>query len=339
MALVTTIAEIKAVLPNMSNLSQNANIPNMDKAAWKYIIPLLGKPFYDDLQTKYTGSSLSAGELILLKHIQLPLVAYAYLDNSGLLHATITDSGVRRTSTSDMPTVYKWEFDELMNTIRTAALDGVEMLLDYLFANKVSYALWTAGPAYSIISNRIIKTGKEFSEQYVLFHPYRTFWKLLPIMKDAEELYMTAPIGRDLLNWVRSQDAIVVDDNGANVDVKEFFKKAAAFFTIYMATRHLPVRFNEEGFTVATPAGTENPEYVGRTNANALQVENKGKEAKREGENYLAKAVEYLQRIYAGEFAGVFTGFTAAYNNGPLAAAATAEPYDNGNSRRKIFRF
>jgi hypothetical protein len=345
MPLVKTVAEVKQVLPNLSKLSNNAVLPNFDRAAWKYIIPVIGKELYADLQTKYDGEDLlSADELILLGHIRTALVAFAYTDNSGLLQATITDSGARRITTNEMPTLYRWEFEELMNAIKTIANDGIEILLEYLFKNKADWALWTASAAYQRINGRLIKSGLEFSKAYVLHQPFRTYWKLIPFITDVEELYLSNALGRDLLQFIRTQDAVVVDDNGADVDVLDFLKRSVANYTVLMASHKLSVRFGDDGFTVVSNGDVENKEYVGRTAAAAEEVQRLGREAEREGRNYLAKAIDYLKQIGAGDFDGDFdseflTAYTTAFATSPLYAAASAEPYDNGNGRRVIFRF
>lgn len=344
MPLVKTVAEVKQVLPNLSKLSNNALLPNFDRAAWKYIIPIIGKELYADLQTKYDDETLSADELVLMGHIRTALVAFAYVDSSGLLQATITDGGTRRISTNEMPTLYKWEFDELMTSIRNIANDGVEILLDYLFTNKADWALWTASEAYQRINGRLIKSGLDFSRLYVLYQPFRTYWKLVPFIQDVEELYLANALGRDLLKFIRTLEAIVVDDNGADVDVLDFLKRSVANYTVLMASSKLTVRFSENGFTVLSNGDVDSKEYAGRTTAAALEVERIGKEAEREGRNYLGKAIDYLKQIAAGDFNDDFeseflTAYTSAFSTSPLYAAASAEPYDNGNGRRVIFRF
>lgn len=347
MALVKTVAQVKEVLPNLSKLSNSAVLPNMDRAAWKYIIPIIGKELYDDLHTKYNAPSptLTDAENELLGFIRTPLVAFAYVDNSGLLQATISDSGARRISTNEMPTLYKWEFDELINAIRTIANDGIEMLLDYLFNNKADFPLWTGSDTYQRITGRLIKSGLDFSKLYVLYQPFRTYWKLLPFMQDVEELYLANSLGRDLLKFIRAQEAVIVEDNGADVDVLDFLKRSVANYTILMATRKLTVRFGEDGFTVLSNGDMDSKEYAGRTAAAAAEVARIGREAEREGRNYLQKAIDYLKQIGGGEFDSDFSpeflsDFASAFANSPLYAA-TNNPvtYDKGNGRRSIFRF
>jgi hypothetical protein len=61
MALIKTIAEIKAVLPRLvSNLSDTSLLPNFDRAEEKYLVPVTGRDLYNDIKTKYDAPHLPA---------------------------------------------------------------------------------------------------------------------------------------------------------------------------------------------------------------------------------------------------------------------------------------
>jgi hypothetical protein len=171
MALLTTVIELRKQLPRLlSSLSDNANLPNIEKAQRKYLQKILGKALIHDLETKYEATNLSGLEQELVTLIQLPLSAYAVMDDLAFIQSMITDSGIRTPSTDKMQAAHRWEYNELKNTLQDYAMDGIEQLLDFLYDNKASFALWTASNEFKAIDNLLVKTGTDFSKQYPLYH-------------------------------------------------------------------------------------------------------------------------------------------------------------------------
>lgn len=341
MALLKTIAEIRAVIPRLSKLSDTANLPNVDKAGRMHIKPIIGKELYDDLNTKFNTGTPSANELLLIKNIQLPLAAFTLLDDLAFLHTTITDSGIRTSSTDTLQAAHRWEYLELKEALINYATDGIELLLQYLYENKDLWALWTASAAFKEIDNFLIKTGIDFSKQYPLFQPLRTFWSLKPVLEDVEENYLATQLGRDLLAFVKTQSEIIITGDGGQIDVIKLLKKATAHLSIKHACDQMAVRFDENGFTIMVAGGDkDNSSQGSRAPADGYDVCKKMEAANREGQNYLTKATKYLVGIANGVYDNSFgSDFNTAFDKSPLKIDPNAQPYTNGNSRRKIFRF
>lgn len=303
-----------------------------------HILQLLGKELYGDLETKYNSDTLNNNEQELLKNVQLPLSSFALLDDLAFMHTIITDSGVRTASTDKMEAAHRWEFRELQNALINYAVDGIELLLAYLYDTRATWQLWTDSSEFKELDSFLIKTGTDFKKYYPLFQPLRTYWSLRPIMQDVEENYLTPALGRDLLAWVKTQENIIITADGGEVDVKKIIKRAAAQFTIKNACEVLPVRFDENGFTVVTPGGSvDSATNDGRQSAD---VSTKLNAANREGQNNLSRSTAYLVNIANGLYNVDFgNDFTTAFDNSPLKTDPNKKPYTNGNERRKIFRF
>lgn len=340
MALIKTIAELRALIPRVSKLSDAANLPNMDKAAWKYIIPLIGQDLYDDLQTKYDDSTLSANETKLLKLIQLPLAAGAIFDELPYMHTLITDNGIRTPETNQMRAAQKWEYNYLKAGLVATIVEGQEMLLNFLFLNKPDWALWTDSDAYKVYTRYLIRNGLEFDMLYKLKDPMRTFQLLKPIMDDVDEMYLATRLGRSLLAWLKTQSNVIVQENGGEVDILSMLKKSMAHFTVKHACSQQQVLFTDAGFTVPIK-DVDIPGAEGVTQANLEAIAQKMEVANREGQNYLTKAVMYIKALAEADPGSIPAGFTAAFEQSPLyvAPGVITEAITNGNERRKgVFR-
>ncbi|THU34252.1 hypothetical protein FAM09_24855 [Niastella caeni] len=342
MALIKTIAEIRAVIPRLSRLSDTANLPNVDKAGRMHIMPLLGNGQYSALNTKYNSATpLTADEQELLKNIQLPLSAFALLDDLAFMHTIITDSGIRTAGSDKMEAAHRWEFRELQNALMSYATDGIELLLGYLFETKDKWAQWTESNEFKELDSFLIKTGTDFKRYYPLFQPLRTYWTLRPIMQEVEENYLAPALGRDLLAWVKTQDEIIITADGGEVDVKKILKRSLAQFTIKHAGETMAVQFDENGFTTLAFRGSlDSPTSDGRVAASANDLVGKLDAANREGQNNLSRSTTYLVNIANGMYNVDFgDDFANAFDSSPLKTDPNKEPYTNGNERRKIFRF
>ncbi|MGN6416876.1 MAG: DUF6712 family protein, partial [Pseudobacter sp.] len=282
--LIKTIAELKAMIPRLSQLSNTSNLPNFSKAGRKYIKPVLGAALYKSLDDKYNSSdALTEKETDLLKAVQLPLAALTLLDDLPFIHTIITDNGIRTATSQSMETAHKWEVAMLKDGLMEYAADGMEQLLNYLFDNKEEWTEWTDSNEYKELNDFLIKSGSEFQKYYPLKHPLRTYWALRPIMSNVDDNYLLPTFGGDLLAWLKSEGSVMVRTKDGLQDVVLLLKKAVAYFTIKHAGEHMAVQFDRTGFTV--PVQTpEDPEQEGSTSATRSELKFKVDAADREGQ-------------------------------------------------------
>lgn len=320
-------------------------MPNMDRAGWKYIVPIIGQLQYDNLNAAYNdvAPALSADQTALLRHIQLPLAAGALFDELPFMHTQITDNGIRTPELDGMRASQRWEYQYLKDALYKSIEEGQEILLEFLYSNIAQFPDWTGSDQYKRISNLVINNSREFDRLYKLRQPIRTFWSMESILSDVEENYLISRLGRDLLAWIKLQSKIEVTENGALVNVKEFVLKAAALFTIKCACEQRKVIFDHFGFTMPTGNDVEVPAVEAMTDADIRGIYEKSQAANRDGQNYLAKAAYYLKGIANGEFEDDEFGeeFNIAFERSPLYVPPgyVREVLTNGNERRKgVFR-
>lgn len=331
MALIKTMAEIRAVIPRLSNVTDKANLPNVHKAGLLHIMPIIGTELYRDLDAKYNSvGPLTDPEVALLKAIQLPLAAFAILDDLSFIHSTITDNGIRTASSANMDAAHRWEYMELRQTLETYAADGIELLLSYLEETQVNWPLWTNSKAFKALSSLYVRTGSDFMLYYPIAQPFRTFWLLKPIITEVEENYLVSELGRPLTKWMKMQDNIMVDEQ----DIQWLAKSAIANLTIKHAGEKLRIQFSDAGFYFPTNANKDDSRTDTNAPASAADIRLKMEAADRDGQNYLRRAAKILTAYYKS---GAGTPeFRVAYEAGPLAKSTGT--VTSGNESRSIFR-
>lgn len=336
MALIRTAAEAKASLPRvLSNLGNNANLPDFQAAELKYLVPLIGYTQYSDIEGKINADpveAMSDQETALLPYLRRVVAFFAYLDDMGTDNAKITDSGIRTTESANLPRVFGWQYKELKNTLQAKAYDAVEVLLRFLFENKDDYPEWVGSEEYSSLNNLLIKTGTDFDAHYRLYQPMRTFYALKVLIDEVQEDFLKPGIGEDLLNYFKEEASLDEDEK----PILKLLKKATAYMTIKKACQHYTVRFDSNGFTI-TNSDQENPETAGRSQADVTLFEMKMNACESDALTYLTKAKKAMATLRPDSGN---TGFTDAYDAGPLASYdIIAATRDRKNDVRKGFRF
>lgn len=329
MALIKTIGEIKEVLPKLvSSISEASLKPNFDRTEEKYIVPVTGRTLYNTLVAAYNANTLSAEQTKLVKHLRLVIAAYAYKDELGLSVLTIGDGGVKKNNTGNTP-VYGWEVQRLENTLLETALDGMEVLLNYLFDNKASYAEWTASEPYSKIKTLLIRTATDFTDQYTLFRPQRSYFVMKSVLKDTQFLFIEKTIGAALLTYLRDKEA----PTSAEKTCIELLKKSLAFYTVMKACRHFSVSFSDGGFTIMGEKSSNGMDNGQGPDLELLQM--KMNECDKEGSAYLELARTELVALYSAD--GATSEFKTAFEAGDLVNFIARADRTSGNESRKIF--
>lgn len=330
MALIKTIQEVKALIPNfVSNLSNPASLPNFDNSDTEVLIPIVGQQFYDTIQAAYNDNTLTDDQRIILKLMQMVSVTHGYADGLALGHITISDTGAKKFQPKDTTPVAKWEFEKAQRALLNLAWRSADALIAHLYETKP--AEWLLSDAYKESSGLLIKTGAEFNKLYGLRFPYITFFRIRHRIADSQTLYLKDILSESLLKYF-------IDDNIVTAMTQQSFylKKALAYFTIAMCCRHDNVSFGPEGFTVLHQV--DDNTFGSRTQAPGLDVDMKARASEQEANNFLNRA-RYEMAVYYG-LVDADIAFKDLIDESPLYNYVVPQLQKSGNERRSgIFRF
>lgn len=287
MALIKTIQEVKEhVRVNFAN--GNSSLPNMDRAERKFILPLIGKDLYEEVNNQYQGGAPSDPIKELLKRIQAAIAPLAYYLELPLINTQITDIGLQKSVTAQLQPVFKHDFYKVMATLHDQGMDELEVLLEFLEENKGDYPAWISSAAYTEYRRLLVKTGKEFSDIYTLVHPRRCYLLLRPTVATVQEKYLAATVGAEFLAELVNKAAPTEEEK----HVIELLKKALVFLTVLQSTGLLAVRLTEAGFTVqSSDAELGDPS---RMAADAQSLRWLADNTEKTGNSYLTAASRYL---------------------------------------------
>jgi hypothetical protein len=323
MPLITSIQQVKQVL-RIASVDSDSSLPDIAEAEYTHIIPKIGKPLFNEILAAYVGNTLTSIQAQLLLKIQKPLAAFAYYDDLAMQHAMITDAGVRRTTTDNMPSAFRWEFDGVKDALAIKASQGMEALLEWLEDNKASFPIYTSSQAYTDRNRFLIKSAHDFNEYYRIDQKFRTYHALLTTMDDVEQLYINSLIGTAFFAQLKASAATTLEK-----EVVGYLKKAICHFTIHHAFEKQTVTMTEKGPSIydryADRGGSDRAQPTADMmtfTMNALQ---------RDGQTYLKKAKKILDTNASGS---VF----ATYFASDFYTSPTTERVDH-NKGRGFFTF
>lgn len=139
------------------NISQSRRtfrklIPSMLKANLRYIVPILGKPFYNELLVQLKEGTLTDKNKEILPHIQEVICHYALWHAIPHLAVMIEEDGIFVLSSTDGMNTKNLAHEERLQDLKESsnndAVQAVTFLKNYLYVNIEHFPLWKSHGNY-----------------------------------------------------------------------------------------------------------------------------------------------------------------------------------------------
>ena len=200
MSLFKTIAELKQHITLDVNMSFATMVPFITDAEKQYIIPIIGQPLYDLINSQYNGAGLDANNLLLMPYIQKPLAYYAQLLSVNEITVSVGDQGIRENNQGDfsMPAP-RWKQEKLELQVMSKADRQADTLLEYLegHATGAVYPLWFNDAVLNTKMSGVIVYNTTIASRYIeINNSRRMFLRLKKYIKDIEGSIIKKLIGK-----------------------------------------------------------------------------------------------------------------------------------------------
>lgn len=171
--IITTIDQIKAVLTNITTDIDYSEFEPFIKSAEYWIDKeVLGSTIYRNIEDE----TITDPKLLRLVHNVIILKAYeSAIPSMDLIQ---TSSGFGVVSDKNRAPASKNRVDRLIDQNKIRLNAETEWLIDYLEDTATYHTDWKSSPAYSLLSNCLINTAREF-KRYVKFAGTRNDFLLL----------------------------------------------------------------------------------------------------------------------------------------------------------------
>jgi hypothetical protein len=288
--------------------------PTLRIVEQKYILTVLGKELYEELDTAYTAATNESSLSVRLKNLLTqcrmvagPMFCVMYAPKSDVL---LSDSGMQRTETTNNKTAYQYQGTKFIEANLREAEDATELLLQFLEINKVDYPTWVNSDQFKEYKILFIKTGGAFDTFFPSASPQRNYFAMRQKMIDVEQIHIKKMLGSTLYTDLKTKD-VAGTTSEKEKELLFKIKKAVANLTVAFAIPFLNVKINAEGLSVMASASfsTNDAQNVRQ------QVMDKSLSSFREaclttGQEWIKEAQEYLTANQS-DFTS-WTGFTTA---------------------------
>ncbi len=325
MNIFTSINQIKELTDVNIGVNFNSLKSTLRLAGRKYIRPLIGDALMTKAETiaaSATPTPLEAAYLRQMREALAPLALALYIPRS---EAAITDSGVRRGGTNEMPGAYKYQVQAVVKSYEDDGLEALEEVLTFLELHKSVFTEWATSEQRNKYNALAIRSGNEFNEYYTLLRPHLSYNTLLPHIYNTEVLTMMRIFGNTFSHLKDKQAAGTI--NSEERHALALIKYAIANLSISNGVSSLNVRIDDNGISVLSNSTDSSQDGVSKREAasdNALslllrQTKDTAKQYIEEARRYLdANATSTLFEEWYNDLLSRVSDTGTGYNNNQL---------------------
>lgn len=296
-----TDEDVKANIVCNGKYDSSVLNPFLGSVDRRYIIPVLGRDFYREIE-KYGASSQQNSDVLseILTLVQRIRVLLAFELGYDQLVVNINSFGIYRPESESQKTLYGYQERNLREGLKAEGINAVEDLLEILESNINDELLtvWADSEVCLKLKSLLINTAKEFTTYYA---PLQNSRLVFLNMISSQEFIIETVI-RPLLPPEKFDFIVeLIKDRDILKHPQEFkllgkINKALAFLTVADAIETLGARYNDRGLMFAESESAENAQNKSSDERSKAVAKN----VKRKGDSYLSILREYLSSIGVG---------------------------------------
>ena len=203
--------EIREFVPVSSSSDFDSVTPHIANAERDYLIPIIGIDMYERLIVFYetefvedlTEVEQKSAELLHL--VQSSVIHIAYWIGFDLLNSHISDGGFKRTESTSVKGLFKYQEENLKTYFRTNGFNGLDIVLQYLETNSSEFDEFSESPACTLLKSAFIPTTDIFNELVFINNSRLTFLRMKSHMQLIEDTEISTILGPTAFSFVKSE--------------------------------------------------------------------------------------------------------------------------------------
>lgn len=193
--------EIREFVPVSSSSDFDSVAPHIANAERDYLIPVIGTAMYEKLMVFYktefyeviTEAEQKTAELLHL--VQSAVIHIAYWIGFDLLNSHISDGGFKRTESTSVKGLFKYQEENLKTYFRTNGFNCLDTVLQYLETNSSYFGEFSESPSFTLLKSAFIPTTDIFNELIFINKSRLTFLRMKAHMQLIEDTEISTILG------------------------------------------------------------------------------------------------------------------------------------------------
>jgi len=245
--------EIRKYIPVNSSSDFDSLAPHIANAERDYLIPVIGQEMYNQLLSYYNevnGDPYSpagegkVGKLLCL--VQSAVLHLSYWIGYDLLNVEVTDSGFRRTESTSVKGLWKYQDENLRGYFRIYGFNGIDTVLQYLEDNISDFPAFEGSPEYTIQKSSFIPSTLIFDRIVYIHRSRLTFLRMKPHMQLVEDTEIATILGPVAFDYMKTQIASDPPDQKV-VKLLEYIRKPIAYLASALLMEESGADLNDNG--------------------------------------------------------------------------------------------
>ena len=274
----TFLEQVKVFIPASAATSKERLWPFIEAAERKYILPLLGRELYDDLQLFSASDSGWSGEgedivksTELLRLVRLSETNLAYFIGFDILNSRISDQGFQRAETENFKGLYKYQEENVRTYFKDTGYNGLDDILQYLEDYMEYFPEWENSASYTLRQSSILKDTKTFDGICAINGSRLIFLRLQPFINQVMDIDIRNVLGADIYDAL--QDELnSLGSGGDYLALAAEIKKPLAFLSAALLVKntgtitdkglYFESRSGSADSVTLTPGGVDSSNYA-----------------------------------------------------------------------------
>jgi len=203
--------EIRTFLSVSASSEFDIVAPHIANAERDYLVPVIGAGLYDRLTAFYNAGFPDGLDEVhektaqLLIFVQSAVIHIAYWIGFDVLNSVITDTGFKRTESTTVKGLYKYQEENLKNYLRTSGFNGLDTVLQYLEINLDDFEEFSASPAFSLLKTSFIPTTYIFNDIVFINNSRLTFLRMKSHIRLIEDTEIAPILGPAAYEYIKAE--------------------------------------------------------------------------------------------------------------------------------------
>lgn len=213
----TTIDQIKEFLGLSVSVKLDVLKPILETVDRNYIKPVIGPAMFSELQEYFDAdmpreSEAQEAMYQLLKLAQACEINLAYWTGFDVLNTTIMADGFKRTETSTIKGLFKYQEDNLKDYFKTSGFNLCDSMLELMDGElRSNFAEFHSSDIAKANASMFIPSTAIFNSLYFIGSSRLIFTRLIPYMRVIEDLKLKQLIGKSIYDYMKIELAKVSD--------------------------------------------------------------------------------------------------------------------------------